>query len=61
MLYTALYLLLITPSCYNRLQPELDTAFNTGKISIPLTRDTKARDLPYLQAVLCEGLRLFPR
>ncbi|KAL2016132.1 hypothetical protein VTK56DRAFT_4223 [Thermocarpiscus australiensis] len=60
MLYTTLYLLLTHPPCYNRLQLELDTAFNTGKISTPLIHDTEARDLPYLQAVIREGLRLFP-
>lgn len=53
-----LYLCSNTP-CYNRLQEEIDNAINKGLISSPI-KDSEARQLPYLQAVIREGLRIFP-
>jgi cytochrome P450 len=51
---TLLYLI-NTPQAYRRLQAELDNA----SLSSPIT-DVEARSLPYLQAVIREGLRIFP-
>jgi len=45
---------------YMTLQAEIDAAIASGKISSPVVRDSEARTLPYLQAVIKEGLRIFP-
>ncbi|QSZ33683.1 hypothetical protein DSL72_005254 [Monilinia vaccinii-corymbosi] len=46
-------------SCYTALQAAIDDSINGGKISSPVT-DAEARAIPYLQAVIKEGLRIFP-
>lgn len=51
--------LLGNPSAYTRLQNEIDAGVATGKVSSPI-RDSEARELPYLQAVIKEGLRIMP-
>ncbi len=51
--------LLNAPLTYQRLQAEIDSAAATGKISSPI-KDSEARELPYLQAVIKEGLRISP-
>ncbi|KAL9087667.1 MAG: hypothetical protein Q9165_006591 [Trypethelium subeluteriae] len=56
---TMLYLL-TNPSVYHRLQAEIDDAANEGRISRPVVTDAEARALPYLQAVIKEGLRIYP-
>ncbi|KAI9698866.1 MAG: hypothetical protein M1820_007373 [Bogoriella megaspora] len=56
---TMLYLM-SHPTCYNRLQQEIDDAIHAGKISSPVVADAEARELPYLQAVIKEGLRIYP-
>ncbi len=45
---------------YTTLQAEIDAAIASNKISRPVVRDVEARALPYLQAVVKEGLRIFP-
>ncbi|KAH8666839.1 pisatin demethylase [Xylariales sp. PMI_506] len=55
---TLLYTL-STPRVYNRLVRELDVAIEIGNVSSPIT-DVEARNLSYLQAVIREGLRVFP-
>ncbi|KAK3689051.1 cytochrome P450 [Podospora appendiculata] len=50
-----LLFLISTPSAYRKLQSEIDTA----KLSTPI-RNAEAQALPYLQAVIHEGLRVFP-
>ena len=56
----ALLLLLLTnPRCYMKIQEEIDEAIVAGQISSPV-RDSEARQLPYLQACITEGLRKFP-
>lgn len=42
-----------------RLRAEIDAAAEKGRISSPI-QDVEARTLPYLQACIKEGLRLFP-
>ncbi|KAK8112432.1 Cytochrome P450 monooxygenase lolP1 [Apiospora sp. TS-2023a] len=55
---TLLYVL-TTPRVYNLLLAELDGAARSGVITTPI-RDAEAKRLPYLQAVIREGLRVFP-
>lgn len=51
--------LLSNPAAYRRLQREIDDGIAAGKISSPI-RDAEARQMPYLQAVIKEGLRIMP-
>lgn len=44
---------------YNRLRSEIDTGIADGTISSPIS-DSEARKLPYLQACIREGLRIWP-
>lgn len=55
---TMLYLL-SNPTAYSRLKSEIATGIREGRISSPIT-DKEARQLPYLQAVLNEGIRMVP-
>lgn len=48
--------LLTNPTAYRKLQAEIDSA----TLSSPVVRDDEARKLPYLQAVILEGLRVHP-
>ena len=48
-----------TPDVYNRLQDEIDVAIRDGRASSPIT-DAEARRLPFLQACIKEGLRMWP-
>ncbi|KAK0610609.1 cytochrome P450 [Bombardia bombarda] len=48
-----------TPHVYARLKAEIADAIKTGRISSPITNQ-EAQKLPYLQAVLYEGLRIMP-
>jgi cytochrome P450 len=50
---------LANPIVYRSLQKEMDDAILAGKISKPI-KDVEARQLPYLQAVIKEGLRILP-
>lgn len=47
------------PPAYRRLQADIDDAIAAGRISSPV-KDAEARRLPYLQAVIREGLRILP-
>ncbi|TDZ19369.1 Cytochrome P450 monooxygenase lolP1 [Colletotrichum orbiculare MAFF 240422] len=51
--------LLSNPQAYSSLRAEIDAAAAANRISRPV-RDAEARTLPYLQAVIREGLRLYP-
>lgn len=44
---------------YTRLQAEIDAAVADGRVSSPVT-NAEAQQLEYLQAVILEGLRMFP-
>ncbi|GME66327.1 Pisatin demethylase [Neofusicoccum parvum] len=48
-----------TPCVYSRLVREIDDAVARGAVSSPISEE-EARRLPYLQAVIKEGLRRFP-
>lgn len=51
--------ILTNPAVYKKLQAEIDSGIATGKISSPI-KDREGRQLPYLQAVIKEGLRIMP-
>ncbi|KAF2022874.1 cytochrome P450, partial [Setomelanomma holmii] len=51
--------LLTNPAMYRKLQKEIDEGIAAGKISSPI-KDAEARQFPYLQAVIKEGLRIMP-
>lgn len=51
--------IMTSPHVYTRLQTEIDAAAREGRISSPIT-DAEARAFEYLQAVIMEGLRLWP-
>ncbi|GAP82781.1 putative cytochrome P450 [Rosellinia necatrix] len=51
--------LLSSPPVYKKLQDEIAAGILDGRISNPITNE-EARQLPYLQAVICEGLRMVP-
>lgn len=48
-----------TPVAYGKLKSEIANAISEGRISSPI-KDKESRQLPYLQAVIKEGLRTFP-
>lgn len=48
--------LMSTPYTYQKLQAEIDDA----QLTWPVNTDTEAKSLPYLQAVIKEGLRIWP-
>jgi cytochrome P450 len=50
---------LTNPRIYRRLQDEIDAYIKSGVASSPIT-DAEARSMPYLQAVIKEGLRILP-
>jgi cytochrome P450 len=58
-LSSILYHLLKYPKTYQRLQDEIDTAAKEGRVSDPVTFK-EAQELPYLQAVIKEALRMHP-
>jgi cytochrome P450 len=51
--------LMCSPASYTKLAAEIRQADKDGRISSPIT-DAQARELPYLQAVIKEGLRIHP-
>ena len=56
----SIFLFLITaPLVYTKLMKEIDEAIGNGRISTPV-KDEEAKDLPYLQACIQEGLRIWP-
>lgn len=56
---TTMLYLMSSPQVYRELVHEVRTAAAEGRLSTPIT-DEQARSLPYLQAVIKEGLRVFP-
>ncbi|KAL0769401.1 hypothetical protein CaCOL14_008709 [Colletotrichum acutatum] len=56
---TTMLYLMTSPSCYSNLAKEVREAANAGTISSPVT-NREAGGLQYLQAVIKEGLRVFP-
>ena len=54
------YHLLKNPNSLMKLQQELESATNAGKLSAPFPSWTQSQALPYLSAVIKEALRLHP-
>ncbi|MCJ1258853.1 hypothetical protein MMC24_006687 [Lignoscripta atroalba] len=54
-----LFAIISDPRVYKKLQLEIDAAVSQGKVSSPI-RDNEARQHPYLQACILEGLRKHP-
>lgn len=52
--------ILTNPRVYSRLLEEILSAEHSGRISSPIIRDAESRQLPYLQACIKEGLRIWP-
>jgi cytochrome P450 len=59
-LSSIMYNLIKHPYTYRRLQDEIDLAAKEGRISDPVTFKESQEQLPYLQAVIKEGLRIHP-
>ncbi|KAL2450600.1 Cytochrome P450 monooxygenase ABA1 [Exophiala dermatitidis] len=51
--------IITNPAVYAKLQAEIDEHIAANRISSPI-KDQEARNLPYLQACILEGLRRFP-
>jgi cytochrome P450 len=51
--------LVTCPKAYAKLQAEIDAAAHQRQISLPI-KDEEAKKLPYLQACIKEGLRMWP-
>lgn len=58
-LSAVIYNLLHHPECLAKLRAEIDSFTEQGRISDPITFK-EAQDLPYLQAVIKEALRIHP-
>ncbi|KAF2224920.1 cytochrome P450 [Elsinoe ampelina] len=55
-----LHFVCTTPNVQARLFSEVHAAIAAGKVSRPIIKDSEARQLPYLQACIKEGLRMYP-
>ncbi|KJZ79493.1 hypothetical protein HIM_00962 [Hirsutella minnesotensis 3608] len=56
---STLLCLLGNPTALFKLRKEIDNGIAAGTISSPI-QDSEARQMPYLQAVIREGIRMFP-
>ncbi|PPJ61074.1 hypothetical protein CBER1_07410 [Cercospora berteroae] len=56
----ALHFLSTNPPVLQRLLAEAQTGIAEGRISRPVIKDSEARQFPYLQACIKEGLRMYP-
>lgn len=55
-----LHFICTSPPILERLLAETEAAVATGLVSRPVIKDSEARQLPYLQACIKEGLRVYP-
>ncbi len=57
----AIFLFLMTnPRVLGKLRTEISESLGAFKLGSPMISDTQARAMPYLQAVVREGLRMHP-
>ncbi|KIW68377.1 hypothetical protein PV04_04330 [Phialophora macrospora] len=54
-----LLFILTNPAVYIKLRTEIDSAIADGQISFPVVKHSEAQALPYLQACIKEGLRMW--
>ena len=59
-LRVTLFYLATRPSAYRALQAEIDNFVRQGGATRPIITDAEAKQLPYLQATMREGLRIWP-
>lgn len=59
-LRTTFMLLLGSPRAYARLTAEIEAAAAAGKVAYPVVSAAETQGMAYLQAVIWEGLRLYP-
>jgi len=52
--------IMTSPRVYSTLQAEIDAAVRENRASRPVIQSEEAESLPYLQAVIKEGLRIWP-
>jgi len=58
-LRSAFLYILTTPYVYANLLTEIKSAIEAGKVSYPVIKNSEAQSLPYLQACIKEGLRMY--
>jgi cytochrome P450 len=58
-LRTIFLYVLTNPLAHSKLLKEINTATDAGRISFPVITNNEAQALPYLQATIKEGLRIF--
>ena len=58
-LRTTFLFILTSPSAYAKLRAEIAAAVESGDVSYPVIKNSEAQNLPYLQACIQEGLRMF--
>jgi cytochrome P450 len=58
-LRTTFLYILSSPSAYRKVQEEMASAIEAGNVTFPIIRNAEAQALPYLQACIQEGLRMF--
>ena len=51
--------ILTSPPTYNKLRGEIEAAIEAGNVAYPVIKHSQAQELPYLQACIKEGLRIF--
>ena len=59
-LRVTLHFISTSPPVLERLLAEVTAAIAAGKVTRPVIKDAEARQLPYLQACIKEGLRIHP-
>ena len=59
-LRTTMFHLISQPQVFNTLRAEIDAASEKNLLTNPIASDLEAKELPYLQACIREGLRICP-